>query len=122
MQHDQAHPVQDAVLDALHDFVAHFVVRDMAPPEEDVGVVEHFLGQAVFRLIEGGIRNFHLVAQPFADRGMNAVRVDGADFLIFLLMTEFVPDRHTQFGLCHVGSLQGLVVVVRIVLAVIRYL
>jgi hypothetical protein len=39
VEHQEAHPVEDALADALDDLVAHLVVGRVAPPREHVGVV-----------------------------------------------------------------------------------
>ena len=46
VQDDQAHPVEDARVDAIDDRVVDLGVGDVAPPDEDVGLGEDRVGQA----------------------------------------------------------------------------
>ena len=66
----------------------------VAPPDEDIGVVDHVLGQAVLRLVEGC--GAHLesarLLEALGDRAVDADRVDLADVLVLLLVPELVPD------------------------------
>ena len=53
MEDDEAHPVEDARVDAIDDRVRHLVVGDVAPPGQDVGLGEDRVGQAVLGLVQG---------------------------------------------------------------------
>ena len=54
VQHEQAHPAEHPLVDALDDRVVDLVVGGVPPPGEHVGVVEHLLGQPVLGLVLGG--------------------------------------------------------------------
>ena len=93
VEHDHAHACHDVHIDPLHDGVRHVPVTHMPPPEEDVGVVEDFVRQAAFGVVEGGGADLVArVAQKGRDRLMDAVRVDRLDGGIGFFVREFVPD------------------------------
>ena len=50
----EPHPVQDPLLDPLDHLVGDLVVVHVPPPDQDVGVGEHLLGEPVLRLVERG--------------------------------------------------------------------
>ena len=51
-RHDQAHAVEDALVDAIDDFVGDLLVVHVAPPEHDVGVVDDVGVEAVLGIVE----------------------------------------------------------------------
>ena len=104
MQSDKAHPAGvDALADPLDKRVVHFAVRHVAPPDEDVGRVQHRVRQALIRVVEGGERHVDVAAfgERLADDGVDAVRIDLADPLLGLFVAEFIPDGDAQFFLFH---------------------
>src|SRR3712207_9549894 len=52
VQDQQAHAAEHVALHTLHDFVADVRVGDVSPPEQDVGLCEHLLGEAVLFVTE----------------------------------------------------------------------
>ena len=54
VEDDQAHAVEDPLLDAIDDLVVDLAVGLVAPPEEDVGASARRSAQAVLGLVEGG--------------------------------------------------------------------
>ena len=55
-------------MDAAHDRVVDFVVRDVAPPRQNVRVVEDLLRQPVLGLLERRGAQAHLLAESLGDR------------------------------------------------------
>ena len=108
VEDDQAHPVEHAPLDALDDRVGDLVVRDVAPPGQDVGRREDRVGQAVLGLVERGRPDVEPgLAQAVGDRAVDAVRVDRARRRVGALLAVLVPDRdpgHRRDGLGHAGD------------------
>ena len=99
MQNDQAHAVQYMLMDALDNGVIHFVMGNVAPPDQNIGVVQNFLGQAVLRHIQGG--GFYIktgFGQKIGDAAMDALRVDFRDIGVFDFMDIFVPYGYAG---CH---------------------
>ena len=93
MEDDHAHAGDDVTVDPADDGVRHIPVAHVAPPEKDVGIVEDFVGQAAFRVVQGsGADLVARFAQEGRDNLMDAVRVDRLDGRIGFLMREFVPD------------------------------
>ena len=92
MQDDQSHAVKHAVLHPYGDLVGYFVVRAVTPPDEDVGVVEDFLRQAVFRHIEGRGADvvFFVASERFGYCAVDAAGVYFGD-PAGALMDVFVP-------------------------------
>src|SRR3954469_5371649 len=96
MEHDESHPIEHAGVDAIDDLVGHLVVRDMAPPDEDIGLGEDGGGQALIRLVEGGRPHEEpvLLAKACSDGSVDPVRVDGSDGIVRPVLPGLVPDRH----------------------------
>ena len=72
----------------------------VAPPEEDVGVLEARGGEAVLGLVEGGGGGVDAVVgvEGGGDGGVDAVGVDGADEGVLALVDELVPDDGSDHG------------------------
>ena len=55
VEHNQAHALLDALVHPVHDLVRHLMMGHVPSNcNQHIGVVQHFLGQAVFRLLQGG--------------------------------------------------------------------
>ena len=52
VQDHEAEPGEYVPVDPLDDIVGDLAVRGVAPPDQDVQVVEHLLGQAVLGFVE----------------------------------------------------------------------
>ena len=93
VQRDKAHAVQHAVLYAHRDLVQHLVVRHVAPPDQHVGVVQHFLCKAVFGLIQRGGAHLYVLlgAQKIGDCAVYALGIDLGYALLVALVLIFVP-------------------------------
>ena len=50
----EAHAAQNSVVNALNKLVGHFVVRLVSPPDEHIGVFEHFGRQTAVRVVGRG--------------------------------------------------------------------
>ncbi len=94
VQHHQAHARHHAAIDAVHHLVRHLMVGHVAPPQEDIGVVQHFLGQAVLLLPQGSRpgRDALLGVEETGDAAMDALGVDCADGLVAGFVKKLVPD------------------------------
>jgi len=53
VEHDQPHTAEDAVADPLGDLVVDLIVREVAPPEQHVGVVQDGRGETMLGLFQG---------------------------------------------------------------------
>jgi len=102
VQDDQAHAIQDALLNAVYNRILHILVRHMAPPDEHVGIRKHLLCQPMLRLVQSrrARHDVRLGAKKPGDLSVNALGIDCCDFGICLFVPELVPDRHPDL-LCH---------------------
>ena len=93
-------PCVDPLGDAVDDRVVDRAVGLVAPPEEDVGVVEAIHGEAVLGLVEGGGRGVDALVggERGGDGAVDAVGVDGADERVLALVDELVPDDGSDHG------------------------
>ena len=79
---DEAHSLLvDLGFDHVGDFVFDFSVSSVPPPDEDVGVVKHFLGDALVFFVKVGDIDFELFAAVNSsnsgfDRTVKAVGID----------------------------------------------
>lgn len=82
MQPDESHALPNRVANAERDLVRHLIVRHVRPPDEHVGVVEHFLGKPAFGHFHGGDANGEILflLEQCLQRVVQAVRVNFFDF------------------------------------------
>ena len=99
MEHDEAHALEDALLDPFGVLIGHFVVGTMAPPSHDVGVVEDLVGETLSLVIELGHAHRRDAGLLFEETGDDFAHSVGIDLLhVFMgsFMHAFVPDRHPK--------------------------
>ena len=74
-------------------------MRHVPPPEQHIGVVQHFIGQAVGRVIQrdGAHGEVGVRLQPLGDRAVDPLRVDRGDLGVLLFMAPLVPDGDTDW-------------------------
>ena len=93
MKDDEAHPVENASMDALDDLVTHLGVRDVPPPCQHVGLGKDVISEAMVRFVERGRSHLEpCVAQSLGDGRVDAVRIDRRDRRIASLLAVFSPD------------------------------
>ena len=82
---------------ALNKLVGHFVVRLVSPPDEHIGVFEHFGRQAAVGLAESRGANLHVLlrAEKALQLTVDALGVDGCHFARFGLVNALVPDGNS---------------------------
>jgi hypothetical protein len=88
----------DLGFDHLGDFVVDFAMAGVAPPNEDIGIVEDFLGDALVLFVE--VSDFDLefcagvegIDSGF-DRSVEAVGIDFEGTVLGV----FVPDQDSEF-------------------------
>lgn len=106
VQGDHAHARENRVANEIGDRVRNMVVRHVAPPDQNVGLVENFFGNAavgvadlaVF-IVEGRRADFDVVAAEKIGNGVvNAAGVNFFHFFVGLFVFEFVPDQNTDHG------------------------
>ena len=100
VEDDEAHALVDPLGDAVDGGVVDLGVGLVAPPEEDVGVLEAGGGEAVLGLVEGGGGGVDagVGVQGGGDGGVDAVGVDAADGGVLALVDELVPDDGSDHG------------------------
>jgi uncharacterized membrane protein len=64
VKHNQSHPLEHPPINHVHHRVVHLAVRHVAPPEHHVRIVNHFLAQPVFWLVQRRGANFQSLAFP----------------------------------------------------------
>ena len=53
MQHDQPHAFPDTLLHPVNDFIPHFAMNLVAPPDQHISVFQALLGQAMLGHVLG---------------------------------------------------------------------
>ena len=95
VQHDKPHAAQYTAIYALHDLVLHAVVRHVSPPDQHIGVFQHFFRQAVLGLLQGSCLYLHACFfQKLRNAAVDALRVDRGDLFKLNFMQIFVPNRY----------------------------
>jgi len=87
-------------MDTLDDCVVDFIMRDMPPPGEDVGLLEDVVGEAVRGLVERAGHDNGGVAEPrrhaIGDRAVHALRATLCNTLLDLFVAVLAPDDDTN--------------------------
>ena len=104
MENDQPHAAADPGTDFLHQSVIHPVMGAVTPPDEDVGIVQHFIRQSLCRHIKSGCADFKIIGgEVIFQTLVNPLRIRLADIIaqctLFLFVNVFVPD--SDFDLAH---------------------
>jgi hypothetical protein len=98
MQHDQPHAFKHPALNAVNDFILHFIMRAVSPPEQNIGIGKDFFGKSVFRFIQSGAADLHIVCKDaLSDGVVYTVGIDGGDMGFILFVPELVPDGNSDF-------------------------
>ena len=102
MQDDQAHAFPDALGDTLDDFILNRAMVLVAPPDENVGLVEALLRKPVFRLLQRSCRGIDLrvLVQRVGDGVVHAVWIDRTHRLVDVFVDIFAPYNGVD-GHCH---------------------
>ena len=104
MKHNETHAVHDALVDLFNDLVGDKLMAHVAPPDHNVGIFQHFVGQAVFRLFHLCSAHLNFIAQ-FADDVCNGfvqtvrMLLDGllaAMLKGWVIVKIFVPDSDSN--------------------------
>ena len=100
VQGDEAHAVVDALADLGHHLVGNLLVRHVSPPEQDVGVVQDLVRQAVLGLVQRGGAHGHVLVlgKEVGDGAVDAVGVDGRNLGHLLFVAELVPNSNANHG------------------------
>src|SRR5262245_19426733 len=98
MQDHQPHPIEHPGMNAIHRFVANFVVRRVAPVKEHLRRRERVRAQALRRISECGRRHFEVACGPqrFRDRPVDPFRINRVNIRILPLVNKFVPDQYSH--------------------------
>src|SRR5579859_5788968 len=101
MQHDQAHAVEHALVDAPDDVVADLVVRQVAPPGEHIGLGQYTCAEPLLWIVERGSAHAGqaVLAQAVGNGRVQAAWVDGGDMRVLPLVAALVPDGDANFWL-----------------------
>ena len=96
VQDDQAHAGEHVALHPPDDLVPDLVVSRVPPPGEDIGLLQHLVGQAVVGVVEGCRTDDAPVAEVLGDRlrdgRVHPVGVDPRDGLVDPLVAVLAPD------------------------------
>ncbi|MNN23667.1 hypothetical protein D3C81_1370720 [compost metagenome] len=99
MQHNKTHAFKNPFMHAIHDFIPHFIMRHMSPPDQDIGVLQYFFRQAMLRFVQSRCLHLELVfAQELRQLPMDALRIHVLNGLVCFLMPKFVPYGYLNHG------------------------
>lgn len=98
VQDDEAHTGKHPVINAIDDVVGDFVMCEMSPPKQHIGLSQPFFGQTVLVFVERSRfnRETRHRSQIRCDGTVDSVRIDAGDDLILFLMPIFVPYNHAN--------------------------
>ena len=94
VQNDQAHSLENSLLNAVDDLIRDLGVSDVAPPDQYVGFVEAGLGQTMFRFLKRrrGDRKRIIAREALRDAVVNSVRIHSSNRFGTLFVDIFTPD------------------------------
>lgn len=98
MQDDQAHAAQNVILNLIYNRVGYLIVSHMAPPDQDVSVVQNVVGQTVLGIIQTCQTAFDVVvfAKKLGNCCMQAVRINGCNLFGGFFMAELIPYSYSD--------------------------
>lgn len=93
MKADEAHAVHDPSIYALDNLIAYFPMRGMSPPDQNIGLIQDFLGQPMLGLIQSRRPDIKAcLIEAIGDNCMDSFWVDLCNRFDLFLMAKFVPD------------------------------
>ena len=105
MQNNQSHAAENAFLDFVDQGVRHFIVGHVSPPDENIGAIQNFVGQAVFRHVKRHgteLDVLHRSTKRFLQMGVNAFGIalaaEIADRTLRLFVKKLVPNCDVGHG------------------------
>src|SRR5712692_2053293 len=97
MQHDQSHAIQDVLLHTVYDVILHFVVKDMSPPDQNIGLVQYVLAETVIWFVKSSRADDKAAFPQCArDHIVHPVRVNLLHFVMSLFVSVFIPYGNAQ--------------------------
>lgn len=93
MQDDEAHAFPDTLGNALDDFILNRTVVLVAPPDQNVGLVQTLLRKAVFRFLKrgGGGADLRVGIQRIGNGVVHTIGVDRTHRLVDVFVDIFAP-------------------------------
>ena len=106
VQHNQTHAMHvHAFMYPVNDLIADLVVGDVAPPGQDISLVQYRFRQTMLRFVER--RRAHgktLLTKMVGDDGMHALRIDLLDAFGCIYQLFFAEPEVPQTRLSKVSS------------------
>jgi hypothetical protein len=97
MENDEAHAVEDPLLDAIDDAIFDVAVGHVSPPGQHVGICEYLVGQAVIWLVEGrGLHEVAFLAESIRQDRVNPFGIHRPNLLVDFLVSKLIPNGHAQ--------------------------
>ena len=97
MEHDEPKPFEYSIVEFFNNIVAYFLVGHVAPPNQDVGLFQHFVRQLMFGFIECCSLHDNGASKAMAKcigyGNVNAFGIDCLHQVIGLFVPKFVPHR-----------------------------
>ena len=97
VEEDGTHAVQDSLVYPCNHLVGHFAVLHMAPPDQNVGVVEYLFGQ-FGNIIQGEGADLELVLELLLQHHVDALGIELLHFLVMALVEEFIINGNLDHG------------------------
>ena len=91
VEENGTHAVQNGPLYPLCHFVGDQIMLHMAPPDQNIGVIQQFFGQVV-HIIQSNGADFKIAVQLMLQGHVDALGIQGLHFLVMLLMEKFIVD------------------------------
>ena len=95
MKHDKSHALQDALLNAVDQFVTDLIMGNVSPPEEYICIVEKGFAQTLIGVVKvANACGETFVLLALRNGTVNTNRVNPCDVGVKLLVAAFVPDGY----------------------------
>ena len=104
MKDNESHSFENSFLKTVDDPILYLFVRDMSPPDQNVGLFETRLGQTMLQLLKSSCtyRERIVISKTLCDTVVHSVRVEFSDCFRFLLMDVLAPDNDSYSAhTCH---------------------
>ena len=94
VKNNEPHPLLDTFLNAINDLIPDFAMRHVPPPEKNIGLVQKFLAEPMFRiLVKPRIVDVEssVFEESLADRDMDSLRICLFAGFVLKFMAVLVP-------------------------------
>ena len=92
MKHDKTHTSEYSVVNLFNKLIGNLFMRNMTPPNKNIGIFEHLVREAALRHIKrcAGYVYIFIFAEKAGNTSIYSVRIDSKN-IVLLILNMFIP-------------------------------